>query len=111
MEEKTRRTPAVRNPGKLETPVCHWCGGALPRSRSDRVYCSDVCRMGFNRWRDRLYNLTRRAMADIKEVSEYAHYPAFVDPNQQIRAISTQLERYREITERRSNKAKEALET
>jgi len=66
--------------------------------------------MGFNRWRDRLYNLTRRAMADIKEISEYAHFTRVVDPNQQIRAISTQLERYREVTEKRSNKANEALE-
>jgi hypothetical protein len=61
--------------------------------------------MAFRRWRDRLYDLTRRAMTDIKEISEYSTFAQFVDPRQQIQAISAHLERYRSVTEKRVNKA------
>lgn len=109
-EGNTRRKPYLPNPSGEDGQFCLWCGNPLPRSRSDRQFCSDNCRMGFSRWKTRLINLTRRAMKDIKEISEYAPFVMYVDPRQQINGLSSHLERYRTVTENRVNKAIEGYE-
>lgn len=110
-EEIQRRSPYMPRPGGGEGQYCVWCGGHLERSRKDRQFCSDNHRMAFRRWRERLYDITRRAMADIKEISEFAPWVMYVDPRAQISAISAHLERYREVTQNRVKKAEERYQS
>lgn len=110
MDHKSRKLPAVVTFVEGQPQRCLWCGRDLPRSRSDRRFDNDNCRMAFNRWRLRLFDLTRRIMADIKEISEYAPFVEYCDPRQQINGISTHLERYRTVTEKRVIKALEGFE-
>lgn len=109
--KKGARQPALLTFVQNEGKRCYWCGAPLPRSRSDRRFDTDVCRMAFTRWRQNLYNLTSRVMRDIRSISEYAPFVQICDPRDQINAISSHLERYRSITERRVEKAIKEFET
>ena len=62
-------------PDQLTIYRCAFCGGFLPKGRTDRRYCSDACKQRAYRWRNRLERYTLEATNNIANVGSYATYP------------------------------------
>lgn len=86
-------------------PSCLWCGAPLPRSRSDRRFCSRACIVRFAKWRKGVMRLQNQITHRLKLLAEYAHYPQFVDAPLALSEISKQLGYYTQLADKRQQKA------
>lgn len=61
---------------------CEWCGahllepGSERQPRSDKKFCSKVCRGKYRTWLKRLTVRQERAVKAIEEIAEYLQHPA-----------------------------------
>lgn len=101
--------PAIPIVTDNSPPSCLLCGAALPRSRSDRRFCCKAHAMQFAKWRKKLPRLERQIDLLLKEISEYARYPQFVDGVLSLSNVSRSLNYYAQLAAKRQEKATRAL--
>lgn len=101
--------PAVNYVTENSPPHCLYCGVDLPRSRSDRRFCSKAHAMHFAKWRKKLPSLEKQVGDLLREISEYARYPQFVDARLSISNVSRMLNYYAQLADKRQEKATRIL--
>jgi len=101
--------PAVVYVVENSPPSCLLCGEPLPRSRSDRRFCSKPHAMQFAKWRKRLPLLEKEVGELLREMAEYARYPQFVDARLSISNVSRMLSYYAQLADKRQEKATRVL--
>lgn len=89
---------------------CIQCGAALPRSRSDRRFCSRICAMRFTKWRHALQRKEKHIKRLLAEIAEYGNYPQFVDAEASITNVFRSVDYWAKVTSTRQRAALNALD-
>lgn len=101
--------PAIPIVTDNSPPSCLLCGTPLPRSRSDRRFCSKAHAMQFANWRKKLPRIERQIDSLLKEIAEYARFPQFVDGVLSLSNVSRSLNYYAQLAQKRQEKATRVL--
>jgi len=102
-------TPALSIAVDNHPPRCLLCGVELPRSRSDRRFCTKAHARRFKSWRQKLPILEKDISTALREIAEYARYPQFVDACLSFSNVSKSLNYYAQLAAKRQEKATRAL--
>jgi len=101
--------PAIPVVTENNPPHCLLCGEALPRSRSDRRFCTKAHAVQFANWRKKLPRIEKQIDGLLREIAEYARYPQFVDGVLSLSNVSRSLNYYAQLAAKRQEKATRAL--
>lgn len=82
---------------------CIQCGKELPRSRSDRRFCSPLCSARFTKWRHGLISREKKIKRILAEISEYGNYPQFVDAGATMSNLYRSVDYWTKIIEKRQS--------
>jgi len=90
--------------------ACLQCGTPLPRSRSDRRFCSKVCAMHFARWRQSILTKEKKVKRVLAEIADYGSYPQFVDAQATMANLYKAVDYWTKIVSKRQADALLALD-
>jgi len=89
---------------------CIQCGKELPRSRSDRRFCSNACAARFAKWRHGLVAREMKIKSILAQIAEYGNYPQFLDAGATMSNLYRSVDYWTKIIEKRQSEKLRALD-